>query len=193
VTLAHLLALRCCLNLNDIFDAAVYVTATVAFWCQCHLGEVCIENTFNPILHASHLTPQKSGKTSSNVIYHSFWAPSTKTKLHSKYIMWTDSGCQCSTEWAFNNHNVINSCVPQLAHLFTFETNSDKFLPMHKTWFLSWCNEVWTAMNLNALKGHSFQIWWDYTSPVSWCQPLHCDGSRTMEINGLSGILVPLQ
>ena len=39
ITLAHLMALRDNLDFNNTFNAAVFTTATMAFWCQCHLAE----------------------------------------------------------------------------------------------------------------------------------------------------------
>jgi len=109
ITISHLLALKAALNLNDTFDAAVWAIATIAFWCQCHLSEVCINYSFDPSIHPARSTPQKSGKTASNVPFHSFWAPSTKTKPHGKFIMWMDSGDASSAEWAFINHIERNS------------------------------------------------------------------------------------
>jgi len=49
------------LDLNNTFDAAVFAAATVAFWCQCWLGEVCVDSFFNPTIHASCATQQKMG------------------------------------------------------------------------------------------------------------------------------------
>ena len=138
VTLAHLKALRACLNLNDTFDATVFAVATIAFWCQCRLGEVCVDICFNPLIHPAQCTPQKTGCMASNIIFHSFWAPSIKTKPHGEFIMWTSSDCNCSTEWALNNHCSINCFIPQSAHLFTFKTDSGSFAPMKRAWFLSW-------------------------------------------------------
>jgi len=40
VTLAHLHTLHSSLDLNNTFDTAVFMMATVAFWCQCRLAEV---------------------------------------------------------------------------------------------------------------------------------------------------------
>jgi len=79
VTIAHLQALRHNLNLNETFDAAMFGMATMAFLCQCQLGEVCVDVFFDPQIHATCSTPQISGTTTSKVSFHSFWAPSTKT------------------------------------------------------------------------------------------------------------------
>jgi len=158
VTLAHLLALRNSLNLDNTFDAAVFAIATVAFWCQCRLGELCVDVVFDPLLHASRCSPQNSGITISMIRYHSFWAPSTKTSPHGEEIRWIDSKCPCSAEWAFQNHWIINSHLPTTAHLFGFETSTGSFQPMRKHWFLDRCNEIWSVSGLSAMPGHSFRI-----------------------------------
>jgi len=62
VTLAHLLALRDTLDLENAFDAVVFSTVTVAFWCQCHLDEVCVTSMLDPLLHATRASRKKSGK-----------------------------------------------------------------------------------------------------------------------------------
>jgi len=48
VTLAHLNVLHRALNLANTFDASVFAVACFAFWCQCHLNELCIDSTFDP-------------------------------------------------------------------------------------------------------------------------------------------------
>jgi len=78
MTIAHLLTLRNNLDLNNTFDAAVFGMATIAFWCQCHLTEVCVDASFDPHIHASRSSQQTSGTTSLGISFHSFWAPSTK-------------------------------------------------------------------------------------------------------------------
>src|SRR5882724_4496443 len=87
-----------------------------------------------------------------------FLAPSMKTSTHSKEIRWIDSCCSCSAEWAFQNHWAINTHVPPSGHLFGFETVSGHFLPMHRSWFLDRCNEVWFSKGLTTTSGHSFRI-----------------------------------
>jgi len=114
VTITHLQALRHNLNLNDTFDTAVFRTATVAFWCQCQLCEVCVDSSFDPQICATNCTHQRSGTTTSNVSFHSFWAPSTKTCPGSEEIRWIDSKCLCSAEWAFQNHWAINLHFPNI-------------------------------------------------------------------------------
>ena len=89
------------LDLNNTFNAAVFAVATVAFWCQCQLGEVCVDSLFDPTIHASCATQHKMGWMLSNIEFHSFWAPSTKNCPCGEEIRWTDSCCSCSAKWAF--------------------------------------------------------------------------------------------
>jgi len=158
VTLAHLKLLRSHLNLNNTFDAAIFAAATVAFWCQCRIGEVCVDSQFNACMHASRDSPQKGGLTVSNVAFYSFWAPRTKTKPWGEFIMWTDSGCDCSAHWAFKNHLKVNRLAPSSSHLFGFEGSDGIFYPMKRSWFISRCNEVWSSNGEVPLTGHSFRI-----------------------------------
>jgi len=135
MTIAHLTALRNGLNLSNTFDAVVFGMAAVAFWCQCHLAEVCVDSHFDPLIHVSCTSPCKSG-TTSNIPYTSFWAPFMKTNPAGEEIRWMDSACLCSTEWVFKNHLLINSHVPLAAHIFAFEAELGGFKPMWRHWFL---------------------------------------------------------
>src|SRR5882672_6337976 len=119
--------MRTSLNLNDTFDTMVWAIAAIAFWCQCCLSEVCTDLSFNLAFHPSHSSPQNYDVTASNVTFNSFLKPSTKTKPHGEFIMWTDSGDTSSTEWAFSNHLKINSCTPPTTHLFAFESSTGTF------------------------------------------------------------------
>jgi len=156
ITVAHLTILRQGLDLNDTFDATVFGMDTIAFWCQCCLTKVYMNSSFDPLIHASRSSPQNSGTMISNICYSSFWDLSTKMNPSGEEIRWTDSGCPCSTEWAFRHHLKINSHVPQSAYLFTFETISGGCEPMCKKWFLDQCNEISSGAQLSPLSGHSF-------------------------------------
>jgi len=158
VTICHLKSLKHHLILTDTFDTAIYGTATVAFWCQCRLSEVTVKNHFDAAIHALRSSPQKSGSTASNIKFHSFRAPHTKTHCNGEDIHWTDSGCAHSAVPAFNNHWLVNSHVPPSAHIFAFETADGNHAPMRRLWFLSRCNEIWAKDGLATLSGHSFGI-----------------------------------
>ena len=79
--------------------------------------------------------------------------PLTKTCPCGEEIRWTDSWCSCSTEWAFQNHWMVNLHVPPSKHLFTFKTATGDYAPMCRSWFLSRCNEVWSSKGLSTLLG----------------------------------------
>jgi len=132
--------------------------ATITFWCQCQLGDVCIDALFDPLKHVSHSSQKTSGMTLSGIKYHSFWAPSTKTSPMGEEIRWMDSQCLCSSKWAFQNHLTINWFIPQMAQLLAFKTTLGSFAPIRKCWFLAWCNEIWAMKGFSSLTGHSFQI-----------------------------------
>src|SRR5882724_12689487 len=53
---------------------------------------------------------------------------------------------------------MVNSHVPPSEHLFSFETATGDYAPMHTSWFLNRCNEVWSGKGLSTLSGHSFRI-----------------------------------
>ena len=117
-----------------------------------------MDTLFNPTIHASCATRQKMGWTLSNIRFHSFWAPSTKTSPCGEEIKWTASCCPCSMDWAFQNHWMVNSHVLPTEHLFAFETATGDYAPMHRSWFLDRCNEVWLGKGLSMLSGHIFRI-----------------------------------
>ena len=82
----------------------------------------------------------------------------TKASHKGEEIRWTGLGCECSTEWAFNNHWSLNSQVPSSVHMFAFKTTDGGYAPMHHEWFLSQCYKFWTSSNLKTLSGHRFRI-----------------------------------
>ena len=117
-----------------------------------------LQSFFNPACQPSCCTPHKSGITTSGTQFHSFWAPSTKTKPHSEIIMWMDSKCPLSAKWAFDNHIKLipmHQLPLTCLHLKTWMAcsfiNSSLF-------FLDRCNEIWSSTSLNCLGGHSFHI-----------------------------------
>ena len=59
MTLAHLIALCCGLDLKNTFNVTIFSTATVDFWCQCWLAEVSMDEAFDPAFHASQSCPPK--------------------------------------------------------------------------------------------------------------------------------------
>ena len=61
ITITHLRVLRNSLDLN-MFNAAVFTMATVAFWCKCQLTEVCINILFNPDDSCLEILPSEGWK-----------------------------------------------------------------------------------------------------------------------------------
>ena len=132
--------------------------ACVSFWCQCRLAEVCVDSTFDPSQHATRECLRLGGSTASRVKFGGFRAPYIKTSLPGQDIIWTDSACPCSAEWAFRNHLQINNNIPNTAALFAFEDKVGKPIPMPQTWFMERCNNMWALSGLPSVTGHSFRI-----------------------------------
>ena len=149
ITIHHLHILRHHLTLSDTFDMAIWAVATVAFWCQCRLNELCTDTSFDPTLHAAKTAHHKHGFASNSVEYGGFFAPSMKTKPTGDWTCWTDSGCECSTLAAFRNHCVLNASVPSNAHLFAFEMVDGSWAPMKRSWFMDRCNEAWSKSSIS--------------------------------------------
>ena len=134
VKIHHLHILSRHLDLSNTFNASVWAIATVAFWCQCRLNELCIETSFNPTLHASRAACRKHGFASNGIEYRGFFVPSMKTKPKGDWICWTDSSCECSTLTAFKNHCNLDAAILTVTHLFAFETEDSSWAPMkHQT------------------------------------------------------------
>src|SRR6266481_424479 len=100
-----------------MFDAAVFGIACISFWCQCRLAEVCVDGAFDPKHHASQSSHLHNRTTASGDRWGSFWAPIMKTSVQGQEILWTDSRCPCSTDWAFKNHLENNRRLPDHALL----------------------------------------------------------------------------
>ena len=141
VTIHHLHVLKQDLDVTNTFDTAICAIACIAFWSQCQLAEVCIDSAFDPKVHTSRSPPLKYGFAANGVEFGGFFAPSTKTKLHSEWICWMDSGCECSTLTAFQNHRHLNQNLPVGALLFAFKMADESWVPMKCSWFMDHCND----------------------------------------------------
>ena len=130
IALWHLQSLRHHLILSNTFNAAVFATACVSFWCQCRITEVCVDGAFDPHCHATRGSLQRGGTTTTGVKFGGFRAPRTKTSPSGQDILWTDSSCPCSAKWAVRNHLNINSNVPSTVVLFTFENEWGTHMPL---------------------------------------------------------------
>jgi len=56
ITLKNFQDLPSKLNLNDMFNTAVFAIATIAFWCQCHINKVCVDCTFDATIQTTWYT-----------------------------------------------------------------------------------------------------------------------------------------
>jgi len=165
-----------CLDLSNSFNAAVYGTASIAFWSCCRfllcltcmsqlliitrLGELIIPslNTFDPSRHISRSTTISHRITPGGAKYATFHIPWTK-KMHGEGDSVTVSKIDDLTNPydALMHHISANSAVPPSAPLFAFKTDSG-WAPMTRTWFLMRCNNVWKSEGLDKLSGHCFWI-----------------------------------
>ncbi|GBE79381.1 hypothetical protein SCP_0205790 [Sparassis crispa] len=162
VTIEHLYALRAHLDLSNSFDAAVYATACVAFWCCRRLGELVIPSvgTFDPIKHAIKSSTVRFCMAPGGAAYASFHIPWTKTtKQLGADIIATELGDPSSAVVALRHHLQANAGVPPSAPFFAFETaDASGWAPMTRDWFLGRCNTVWESAGFEQLTGHCFRI-----------------------------------
>jgi hypothetical protein len=161
VTRQHLLILRENLNLGNAFDAAVYATATTAFWACCRLIELVVpsRHSFDPIYHVARTTGISRGVARQGRRFTTFHIPYSKTQRHSgEDIHLIEVDDPTSPVIAFEQHMLCNARVPASAPLFAFETADGGWAPMTRDWFLNRCNEVWARAGLGTLQGHGFRI-----------------------------------
>lgn len=153
--------LRNRLDLNSPFDAAVFIAALIAFWCQCRLGELL--GTSRQHHSPSHFPSRNSiGSPFSELGSREILLPRTKTRQHSgdKVTLLRQSAPLDPIE-ALENHFRINSNIPANHHLFAFEANlrSGKVIRcLTKEAFLDRCNEIWSAIGFPKITGHCFRI-----------------------------------
>ncbi|KIO12981.1 hypothetical protein M404DRAFT_123531, partial [Pisolithus tinctorius Marx 270] len=124
VTLDALCILHDHLNLGNSFDATVWVLASVAFWCCCHLGELLIPsiNAFDSSKHASHcILPLSISLLQNGTHYSSFHIPWSKTTLNlsADISITACNHCTCPLA-ALLNHCTGSLDLPSHAPLFTF-------------------------------------------------------------------------
>ena len=98
------------------------------------------------------------GLSSSNCLYGKCWLPHMKTKLCSKWLLFTDSQCATSELCVLKFHLFVNACLPKSLPLFIFETFNGGWSPMWKEWFLARCCQAWSLHFPSPIMGHSFHI-----------------------------------
>jgi hypothetical protein len=157
ITLDMLDLLHVNLDLSSPFDAAVFATATTAFWGQCRLGEVLSkwERSFDPSLIPSvkHLgdpcTPPGSR------ILHLPWTKTKGAKGDDVFVS-KQRGTTDAIE-ALRQHISTNKLGPD-DPLFSFRTPGGNLLALTKKKFLNRCNAIWNLFGYPRLTGHSFRI-----------------------------------
>ncbi|KIK48498.1 hypothetical protein CY34DRAFT_785608 [Suillus luteus UH-Slu-Lm8-n1] len=161
VTLDHMHALFRRLDLSNSFDAAVFATASVAFWCCCRLGELVInsQSGFVPDRHVSRSTSFRRCAPLNRTPYSVLHIPWTKTThAAGADIIASKLDDPTNPVVALNHHLASNASVPLSAPFFAFETRDGSWAPLTRPWFLSRCNQVWRESGLLELTGHCFRI-----------------------------------
>ncbi|KAG2748548.1 DNA breaking-rejoining enzyme [Suillus brevipes Sb2] len=161
VTLDHMHALFCDLDLSNAFDASVFAVASVSFWCCCRLGELVIDSPtrFNPSRHVSRTMSVRRCLPKNGTEYTVFHIPWTKT-THGEGADIIASKLDDPTNpvSALNHHLAANVAIPDSAPLFAFETSDGNWSPLTRKWFVDRCNQIWRKANLLELTGHCFRI-----------------------------------
>lgn len=142
MTIEHLHALHCGLDLQNTFNVAVFVVACVAFWCcrwyeacmhlscicfliffPCSLGELVIPSpgTFDLAKHVSKHAPIVYHTLPSGVLYTSFHILWSKT-AHAvgADVIATAVDNPTSAISALCHHATLNVSVPPHAPLFSY-------------------------------------------------------------------------
>lgn len=179
VTIEHLQCLFRHLDLTNSFDAVVFAVATVAFWrfaegthgqpiqtrtpyIVARLEELILPDAtaFNPSRHVSRDAMPILTTTAAGLTFYSPRIPWSKTTDTSRLTISipanNDPSCPVT---ALTHHMQCRSSLPRNAPFFSCESHSrDGWSPMTREWFMSRCNEVWTAHGLQPLTGHCFRI-----------------------------------
>ena len=158
VTIDHIIALHCSLDLTDAFDIVVFTLACIAFWSCCWLGELLMDLKSDPQAHVTCSTDITRGITANGMKFINFIIPCTKTNANGAKINMSNSTCDCSLTATFKYHISSNSLIPSSAPLFAFKMSDGSWAPMRWMWFLDQCNKIWAKEGLTSVKGHGFQI-----------------------------------
>lgn len=117
-------------------------------------------NLFDPLKHVSKSALVKYKTLPGGHSYAMFHVPWTKTtQFLGADIIASENNEPTSPVAALRHHQSANAGVPTSAPLFAFEdSNVAGWSPMTRDWFLSRCNEIWAAADLDPLTGHCFRI-----------------------------------
>ncbi|KAG2341709.1 DNA breaking-rejoining enzyme [Suillus weaverae] len=161
VTLDHMHALFRGLDLLNVFDAAVFGVACVAFWCCCRLGKLVIDSisSFDSSRHVSHGAPLHH-RTLPNqtpfIIIRILWTKMTHGEGADIIASKVDNLTNPIS--ALEHHLSTNRDVPASAPFFAFECAGGGWAAMMRPWFLAHCNQIWKEAELPELTGHCFRI-----------------------------------
>ncbi|KAG1777110.1 DNA breaking-rejoining enzyme [Suillus placidus] len=161
VTLEHMHALFCGLDLSNVFDVSVLAVTSTAFWSCCRLGELILVNVnaFDVSHHISCSSSFNKHSPPEGVSYSVLHLPWTKTThAQGANIIASKIDNVTNTFTAINHHLLVNSSVPLDAPFFAYETANGGWSAMTKPWFLAHCNHIWHSANLLELMGHCFHI-----------------------------------
>lgn len=156
ISAAKLLALNKNLDLNNNFDAAVYFSASAAFWGQIRLGELfsTAEKSFNPELAPSIGSlgvPNRSGSLTVHL-------PNTKMGgTTGEDVILCRQRNRLDPIDALETHLKLNPGMPE-EPLCGYLNSRGLRLALTRRKFLRRCNEVWTELGLPASTGHGFRI-----------------------------------
>ncbi|KAG0705616.1 DNA breaking-rejoining enzyme [Suillus ampliporus] len=161
VTLDHMHALFKGLDLSNVFDAAVFAMACVAFWSCVRLGELVIdsENSFNPARHVAQSAPPRRRNLPNQIPFIVLRIPWTKT-THGEGADIVASKVDDITNpvSALEHHLSANVNIPPTAPFFAYENTSGGWTTLTRPWFLARCNQVWRNADMLELSGHCFRI-----------------------------------
>ena len=143
------------LNINLPLDAAVAACAVVAFWGQCHLGELLPSSSLPllPTLLPAWSDFKKSLRNPHSYILH---LPHMKTHYHGQDVVLVDQHPPVNPISLLRNHFHINN-IPYNSHIFSY-TSSEGMISLTRSLFLNRCNEIWSTLGYPRATGHSFQI-----------------------------------
>jgi len=127
----------------DPFEAAIFTVACLAFWSQAWLARTTLQQCLQH-LAAYHMN---------GLILCDQWAIGDMGRTG----FFMDSKCANSAYCALNGTCPLTLSCPKLpaVHL---ENLDGSWSPMWKTWFLTWCNSLWTSPIPVTVSGHSFWI-----------------------------------
>ncbi len=159
VTLVHLCALRKAVRLDSPEGAALWATATAAFWGCRRLGEVTVpsEKKIDRLRHIMRgCTMSRSRQLGREVLVIDL--PWTKTTgiIGGKCILTQTNNDLCPVA-AMENHLMVNHSASSLTPLVAYRVGGS-WKSMTKPFFLNFTTRVYHDAHLEHVFGHSYRI-----------------------------------